>query len=1152
MFTSYIFIGQQLRNLVSLTSLQVRKNAGERADGSFSGFSWIQEDEEAPDVVRFVPATVNPLTFAPDLSEEFEVAPDVVPLPNADDAAVVAFFREHYQQYVNISGLHSKMYVCIIVAGHKAGDMATAERLARCIDGIRNANFMVDVMAIAPELLRAVTDDDAEEDETAIESQNSDTVEALNRLCQARKDIPVVRDVLLIQNTNAQRMALRMDSETLAGVLAWRAIAMAESTQAAAHIRTTGQCAVATFGIACLSFDRYYFLHYLLHHAYLAVMEREGVQRMQVDVNKVAEVANQCVQGRASVLMGFWEKYVAPQLNGGKGWGQIVPEVRAKMDEFISEMEKAMTSYLPGDDLTLPEKRAVLAQILLSDDDLLSGALFDTKQLTFLDVLKQPMAFFVDYNNQSVTFVKDDEGCTMHDPETGVPIVEHSLLSRPVAASGYIHLPIDDIKAMRIRIREASEYIRRLNDEIQTVRKQQSDAVVAQQVVVGDVFKFDDSRFKAVARTLVEQPLTDNYVAEKVTGEKNVDLAYDFTVVKDQAQVGACSAFAVTSVMEYILKKNKNLSSDFSERFVYYNVRDVNGRLEEQGAAISEVINSVAQMGVCTETLCPYAAEHVNDRPSDEAYAEALKHRIIEAKNIPLTADIQHNIDQLRSAIAEGYPVIASFKVFKEMESGQPFVPMPAEGEEGENHAMVICGFDDDTGFFKVRNSWGVAFGEKGYCYMPYAYVGQKKYLNAAYIITQVASTGHVKGVASKHHISFDSADTAIKIAILSSLRDLKKVQQEQWLETYRKMYADLVHLNGNLKDKSKRDAIVDEARMALKEKKDRQEEQLHRLESEMGDRIEEFRNNTRRMLFYMVIPAFLLLVGLLLLTQSQNGWGWVNTVMAIVAGIDVLAIVGFIVSRERALATLKNNLKMEIEGQARRVSATDEEMKLLEKRAFVAGMLIDSLSKLHDNLSLLNVSMKSYVNNLCAWYQEEKAKVAEMKVDERPPFISILNNEPLQLFFDSKKQQLIEDIWLCKLMLSGNYAIDEQNVIKFKRHLKDTILEKLNRELMDFSIYQYWVNPGNYPFLKSDGKAFTMMLKTAVNTYSQVLLPQNNNQGNASITIMLHHPSDRTAQLRADFRPYTPLNPQCENIILSDALIVLQTQHVDIDNISM
>ncbi len=1151
MFTSYIFIGQPLRKLASATSLQVRKNAGERADGSFCGFSWIQDAKGVPDVVRYVPAPANPLAFAPDLSDEFEVVPDAVPLSKADDAAVVAFFRQHYQQYVNISGLHSKMYVCIIAAGHKAGDMATAECLARCIDGIRNANFMVDVMTLAPELVRAVADDDAEEAETVMESQNRDTIEALNRLCQARQEIPVVRDVLLIQNTNAQRMALRMNSDTLAEVLAWRAIAMTESTQAA-HIRVTDQDSVAAFGIACLSFDRYYFLHYLLHHAYLSVMEREGVQRMQVDVNKVAEVATQCVQGRASVLTGFWEKYVAPQLNGGKDWGQIVPEVRAKMDEFIDELEQAMTSYLPGEDLTLPEKRAVLAQILLSDDDLLSGALFDTKQLTFLDVLKQPMALFVDYNNQGVTFVKDDEGLTMQDPDTGMPVVEHSILSRPLSVNGYIHLPIDDIKAMRIRIREASEYIRRLDEEIQAVRKQQTDAVVAQQVVVGEEFRFDDSRFKAVARTLVEQPLTENYVAEKVTGEKNVDLAYDFTVVKDQAQVGACSAFAVTSVMEYILKKNKCLTSDLSERFVYYNVRDINGRLEEQGAAVSEVINSMAQMGVCTETLCPYSAEHVNDRPSDEAYAEALKHRIIEAKNIPLVADIQHNIDQMRSAIAEGYPVIASFKVFKEMESGLPFVAMPAEGEEGENHAMVICGFDDDTGFFKVRNSWGVAFGEKGYCYMPYAYVGQKKYVNAAYIITQVASTDHVKGVASKHHISFDSTDTAIKIAILSSLRDLKKVQQEQWLETYRKMYADLVHLNGNLKDKSKRDAIVDETRMALKEKKDRQEEQLHRLESEMGDRIEEFRNNTRRTLFYMIIPAFLLLAGILLLTQLQNGWGWANTIMAIVAGIDILAIVGFIVSRERALATLKNNLKMEIEGQARLVSATGEEIRLLEKRAFVAGMLIDSLSKLHDNLSLLNASMKSYVNNLYAWYKEEKESVAEMKVNERPPFISILSNEPLQLFFDSKKQQLTDGIRLWELMRSGNYAIDEQNVIKFKRHLKNVILEHLNQELADFSIYQYWVNPGNYPFLKSDDEAFTKMLKKAVNDYSQVLLPQNNNQGNAGITIMLHHPSDRTAQLKASFKPYTPLNPQCENIPLREALIVLQTQHVDLDNISM
>ena len=1151
MFTTFIFIGQALRHLAATTAVQVRKNAGKRADDSFCAFSWVQKDNGAPDVLRYVPAPFNPLAFAPDLSGEYEVTPDPVDMAETEKGQVVLFFRKHYQQYVNIAAEHNKMYVCLIAVGNDCEACDTALFLTRSIDQIKNANVVVDTILLAPELAMVVHDISAEGDDVVLPKQNMVTIDMLKRLCAAKQDIPSLRDIQLIQNTNAQRLSLHLNCDTLSEVLAWRVVALTDSKSMNGVLRDGRDDTVASFGIACISFDRYYFLHFLLHHAYLSVMEREGVQIELADVNKVAEVAQKCVAGRDKVLTGFWEKYVAPSLNGGKKWEQIVPMVRTKMDEFITDLEKAMTAYIQDKELTLPEKRAVMAQILLSDDDLLAGALFDNKQLTFLDILKQPMAFFVDYNNDTTTFMKDDEGRDLLDPDTQAPIVEHSVLSKPRGLDGYIHLPIDDIKAMRIQIREASEYIRRMDDEIQTVRKQQNAAVVAQQVVVGEGFRFDDSRFKA-ANVFVEQPLTENYVAEKVTAEKNVDLSHDFSVVKDQAQVGACSAFAVTAVMEYILKKNKSLASDFSERFVYYNVREQNGRLQEHGASVSEVINSVAQLGVCPETLCPYSAEHVNDRPSDEAYTAALKHRIVEAKNIPLVLDIQHNIDQLKSAVAEGYPVIASFKVFKQMETGLPFITMPPDGEEGENHAMVICGFDDDTGFFKVRNSWGALFGDNGYCYMPYAYVGQKKYLNAAYIITQIASTDHVKGIGTKHRISFDSADTAIKIAILSSLRELKKAQQEQWLEEYKTMYTGLVFLNGNLKDKSKRDAIVDDAKDKLTEKKAEQTERLRTLERHMGDTIETFRSSTRRTLITMIIPAAVLVFSIILLTWVTHSWGWLQTILSVIVGIDVFVIVGFILSRERALVTLKNNLKADIDRQAALVSQTSEEIRHIEKRAFVAGMLIDSLSKLHDNLGMLNVSMKSFVNNLNAWYKEEQQSVAGMTVGARPPFLSILDNDALQTFFDDKEQVLTSDIWLWELMNSGCYDIDDQSVIHFKSHLRDTILQRLNRELDDFSIYGYWENPQRFPFLKADTDEFKQMLSQAVNSYSQVLLPQNNNQGDAGITIMLCHPADKTARLKADVKPYCSNNPQCENTTLRDALIVMQTQHVSISNISL
>jgi C1A family cysteine protease len=53
---------------------------------------------------------------------------------------------------------------------------------------------------------------------------------------------------------------------------------------------------------------------------------------------------------------------------------------------------------------------------------------------------------------------------------------------------------------------------------------------------------------------------------------------------------------------------------------------------------------------------------------------------------------------------------------------------MPLANEENlGGHAMLIVGYDDTTGTFIVCNSWGVSWADKGFCYIPYAYILNKR-----------------------------------------------------------------------------------------------------------------------------------------------------------------------------------------------------------------------------------------------------------------------------------------------------------------------------------------------------------------------------------------------------------------------------------------
>ena len=38
-------------------------------------------------------------------------------------------------------------------------------------------------------------------------------------------------------------------------------------------------------------------------------------------------------------------------------------------------------------------------------------------------------------------------------------------------------------------------------------------------------------------------------------------------------------------------------------------------------------------------------------------------------------------------------------------------------------HAVVAVGYDDTQGRFRIRNSWGAAWGQNGYFTMPYQYL---------------------------------------------------------------------------------------------------------------------------------------------------------------------------------------------------------------------------------------------------------------------------------------------------------------------------------------------------------------------------------------------------------------------------------------------
>lgn len=199
----------------------------------------------------------------------------------------------------------------------------------------------------------------------------------------------------------------------------------------------------------------------------------------------------------------------------------------------------------------------------------------------------------------------------------------------------------------------------------------------------------------------------------------SVNLQAKCPPVYDQGQLGSCTANAIAAAVEYSHKPRFMPS----RLFIYYNERVIEGTVDsDSGAQLRDGIKSVATLGVCPETDCPYHIADFKDKPSAKAYADAAKTKA--TQYLRITQDLV----QMKGCLASGYPFVFGFTVYEYFESTQVaktgIVRLPTTSDKMiGGHAVMAIGYNDKAQTFRVRNSWGSKWGQRGYFTMPYAYL---------------------------------------------------------------------------------------------------------------------------------------------------------------------------------------------------------------------------------------------------------------------------------------------------------------------------------------------------------------------------------------------------------------------------------------------
>lgn len=203
---------------------------------------------------------------------------------------------------------------------------------------------------------------------------------------------------------------------------------------------------------------------------------------------------------------------------------------------------------------------------------------------------------------------------------------------------------------------------------------------------------------------------------------KRVDLRPVCSPVEDQGPLGSCVGNAIAGAIELLDEKNLGTSTDISRLFIYYEARKrINEIYNDSGAYIRDGIKALRKVGACREEVWPYILDKFDDKPSPEAYADALDRRFNSYWRL-------QSLSAMLNCLANGYPFVFGFSVYTHVMDDEVTntgkIDLPADWEYLEGgHAVLAVGYDRTMGRIIFRNSWGEGWGDNGYGTLPFGYL---------------------------------------------------------------------------------------------------------------------------------------------------------------------------------------------------------------------------------------------------------------------------------------------------------------------------------------------------------------------------------------------------------------------------------------------
>ena len=919
------------------------------------------------------------------------------------------FEQKHAQTVVAHPGgdVSSYLYVCIFVLLY---DQTTLGELRRIQEWIQasDKHFILDIYGISEELAHLFCTTESEKHDLVFKKKEmkEHALSICKQLVQWENE-DKLRHFILIQNSNVIGLGLDLDKDTLIRIFGEFARLSTTNYSDLFPVADIDRPDVMSFGISAYWFSQKFFQEYIFRRCLVTLYERE----------RVAQHSMNTPNSLLRHLQSYIDKH-SSDLSNAVANINTEDKIAAlsQFDHILNESTNDFLQVIDRIDLSLPEKRAMLAMLIGDDDELMDDNVLLKNLPTVDDCMAEALNLFIEGNNQMV-----------EDNANGV-------LSAPMK-DGKIYLPLEDLRKKRTIIRQSQSFIRQKEERLREIEKGFKIVEECHKRLTESGFIYGDNTFK-LSHEVVEKPLEETYQPHELSA-KSVDLRKGFSIIRNQGKLGSCTSFSMASIFEYILNQGDMTKKHcLSPRFLYYNVcgKNDDGTIIDKGSSFYDNIHSLGQFGICEENLCPYD-EEFNTPPTEEAIEDAIGRLVTKAVNV----NVSHR--DLTAALSDGHPIGISIKVFDSFgKSHKGFVFRPTDKELKSTdygyHAMVICGYSEKEKVYIVRNSWGEAFGDKGYCYIPFSYIEDKELCRQACIVTGI-SCGDIKG-SSTDVPKFDIEDKDVEYAVLRILIDEEKQQLKQYKEDYNECYRDYMTLLGELTNKGKRDAIMNYAMSMTKPKI-------------VTQQIKETKQIPTNKNVFVILCVIIAVLSLFCLPEKQK----------LVGTLLPLLMSALIWWKYPSTKTIEETKTKNVP-----ISSLDSNNKEIEY--LFASRLIDKYDRLRNSLSDKRKYLQSYILNLETWLQEERNILNNMDERIKKPFYSLFSDKQADKFLLEYSNKYLDNLWLYKRFTE--YDVTDDAIVNFKENLYQDLKERIANVSSDFTMYDYIANTHKYPYLSNIG----------------------------------------------------------------------------------